>query len=41
MLLAGFLFGLGVDPENGGDVFLQTTSRLLPHYSALQPEDHT
>jgi hypothetical protein len=37
MLLAGFLFGLGFDPEDGGDMFLPTTSGLW-HYN---PENHT
>jgi hypothetical protein len=31
--LAGYLRGLILDPENGGSMFLRTTSELLPGYT--------
>jgi hypothetical protein len=32
LLLAGYMLGLVFNPEDGGTVFLQNISKLLPHY---------
>jgi hypothetical protein len=35
--LAGYLFGLLFDPEDGGSTFLQNTNELLPDFTVSYP----
>jgi hypothetical protein len=37
LLLAGYLLGLVINLENGGSMFLQNISELLPEYTMPYP----
>jgi hypothetical protein len=36
-IIAGFLFGLPFEPEDGGATILRIVGGLLPNYTALEP----
>jgi hypothetical protein len=37
LILAGYLLGLFLDPEDGGSTFLRNVSELLSNYTVLHP----